>query len=61
MRVHALRRLSSAAALVAAISLPNARAEIKITAVPSTVQLQDGQSSGFVRLLFKVEGLAVDR
>jgi hypothetical protein len=61
MRVHALGCFASAAALVATLSVPNARADTKISAPVSTIQLQDGQISGPVKLLFKVEGLTNDQ
>jgi len=53
--VHALARSSCAALLLAVLGLQSARAEVKISAAVSTIQLQEGQNS--VTLVFKVDGL----
>jgi hypothetical protein len=52
---HALARSSCAALLLAVLCLQSARAESKISAAVSTIQLQEGQNS--VTLVFKVDGL----
>jgi hypothetical protein len=57
-RVSALSRLICAGSLVVAGVIPAARADTTISAAASTIQLQDGQTSGPVRLIFKVVGLA---
>jgi hypothetical protein len=49
--------MSWVVALLAMYCLQAARAQTKISAAASTIQLQDGQTSGSVNLVFKVEGL----
>ena len=55
--VSSLKCLAYSAALFAVGCTQSAYADPKITAVASTIQLQDGQTSGSVSLLFKVDGL----
>ena len=57
LKVSSLMRLACTAVLLGVACLPLANAEPKITAVASAIQLQDGQTSGPVSLLFKVDGL----
>src|ERR1700730_9631494 len=55
--VSTLSRLACSAALFAVTCTQQAYADPKITVVASAIQLQDGQTSGPVSLLFKVDGL----
>jgi hypothetical protein len=54
--VSSLSRLACSAALFVGACTQPAYADARITAVANTIQLQDGQASGPVTLLFKVEG-----
>jgi len=56
-RVFFLTHLAYSAALLVVAYTPAAYAETKITAVANTIQLQDGQTSGPLSLLLKVDGL----
>src|ERR1017187_31834 len=55
--VSSLSHLACSSALFAVACIQPAYADAKITAVANTIQLQEGQTSGPVTLLFKVEGL----
>jgi hypothetical protein len=55
--VSSLSHFACSAALFALVCTQPAHADPKITAVANTIQLQDGQTSGPVGLLFKVDGL----
>jgi hypothetical protein len=55
--VSSLIRLMCSVALLVGARTPPAYADPKITPVANTIQLQDGQTSGRVSLLFKVDGL----
>lgn len=55
--VRSFNRRYFAVALFALACITAASAQIKISAVANTIQLQDGQISGAITLLFKIEGL----
>jgi hypothetical protein len=55
--VSSLSHLACFSALFSVACIQPAYADAKITAVANTIQLQDGQTSGPVTLLFKVDGL----
>jgi len=55
--VSSLIRLACSAAFLTVAGTQPAYADPKITAVATAIQLQDGQTSGPVSLLFRVDGL----
>ena len=55
--VSSLIRLTCSAAILVGACTQPAYADPKITALANTIQLHDGQTSGPVSLLFKVDGL----
>jgi hypothetical protein len=55
--VSSLTRLACSAIVLTVACIQQVYADAKITAVANTIQLQDGQTSGPMNLLFKVDGL----